>query len=226
MPATLGDLARLGHRNNLSETADADLLAMMQQHDPNARWLETGTNDGYGYRLDYDPSKLPQNAVNGNRGVFGTVPVYDDRSHYHNASAFKQDDNYGEITDSRNYKPPTDWLDKYGPMLGPALVSMVAPMAGAALFGAGIGGGTSAITGAAAGLGAGNIATGGTANWLTSLARRAPQLARSVANGDRNALISALINSGTQGLGLPSWSGTAINTLGSIARRNNGQRQG
>lgn len=188
---TLGDLARVYHNGNLTQTADADLLAMLQKYDPNARYLDTGPdNGGYAFRLDYDPSKLPQNAVNKERGTFGTVPVYDN-GEYFDSRAFKQDDNYGRITDARNFKPESNVLETMAPYIGAA-----------------IGGGAGLL--------------GGGMSSLASLGMKAPSLARAAAGGNWLSLLSAALTAGAPQVGLPSWSGSALNTLGSIARRKNG----
>jgi hypothetical protein len=214
MPS-LGDLARLNHNNNLVQGEDADLLAMMQKYDPNAKYIATDDNSGYSHRLDFDPSKLPQNEVNKERGVFGVVPEYDN-AQYQNRNAFKDDGNYGRITDARNLVPDAGsamGLERLGPYLAMA-ISMGAPLGAGALAGMGIGGGAGLTAGVT-----GSGLTGGASNWLTQLASKAPNLARSASNGDWSSILSTALNAGASGMGLPSGSGTAANTLLSLARR-------
>lgn len=214
--ATLRDLARINHRGNLMQEQDAELLASLQEFDPNASYIATDSNDGWNWRLNFDPSKLPQNKVNNERGVFGTVPVYEQGGEYYDSSRFRDDENYGQITESANFKGDSNWLDQYGPMLAAALISIGAPAIGGALAGAGIGGAAGLTAGVT---GSGVMAGSAPSTWLTQLAARAPNLGRAAASGNMDSVGSALLNAGGQALGMPAWSRTALTTLGSLARR-------
>jgi hypothetical protein len=186
MPAPLAALTRLNHNNNLSETEDEEALAAARTFDPDAKWVKTDDNSGYGFRLEYNNDLAPKNAATGGKGLFGTVPVYEQGGEYINDGLFKDDEQYGRITDARNLKGEKNLLETYAPLIAMA-IGAGGPALGTAFLGAtGIGlgaAGTAGVTGGAAGLGAGNIAAGGASSWLTDLARRAPTLARSQSNG-------------------------------------------
>lgn len=181
-----------------------DLLNTLRKYDPNATWTEQdlgggeGGSQGKGYRLDFDITKMPGSKLPNGRTheLFGLAPA---QGRMLNDKYQWGDDLYGQVTDSRNLrKDAPAWWE----LVAPLAVSVLAPAAGAALMGSGIGlgvGGTSAVTGAAAGLGAGQIpgALGagsslGLSDRVLQLLGRSPSLGRQLANGGRPSLASSL----------------------------------
>lgn len=174
-------------------TDNEKALEQVRAYDPDARFVDeaNGGEGGSGSTryLMYDESKLPafkgdlNQAVNAGKHNTNTDLIKD-------KSKVIVDDVYGEWTSHDNMRKEKDPL---WTVLAPIAVGALAPMAGAAFLastGIGLGAaGTAAVTGGAAGLAAGNIATGGTASFLSNLASKAPQLARS--KGNTNSLISA-----------------------------------
>ena len=196
-----------------------DILAQMQKYDPNARWVPTAMNEAgneagtpsgvTGFRLDFDPNKLPAvGGPGGGKSLYetGLVPVYDNSELYNPAMVY-DDPYYGRMTVARNVvKGREPWWTYAAPIA----VSLLAPYAGAALAGAGIGaaGGTAAVTGAAAGLGAGNIAMGGPTSWWSTLLKKTPNVARQVGEGNFNPTALAA-STAANAFGLPSGVGEA-----------------
>jgi hypothetical protein len=185
------------------------LLAELRKYDPNAS-IEMadigggeGGGEGKGIKLNLDYSKLPSSK----QGTIG----YDLRPD--NFSSLKRPDDktadaaYGGVTNSDNIIKPHDPL---WTKLAPLVVSIMAPVAGAALAAEGIGAGVTA--GAAYGAGAGAevggaasgsiVGTGGTGavtgsgvtgvnsmglpTWAIKAISKAPQIARSISNGSFN----------------------------------------
>jgi hypothetical protein len=174
------------------------ILDQVRQYDPNATWQTGAAGEGGATQttLQFDESKLP--AMKGDKDRNAVRWVGEDTGQHQtliDPKAVWQDELYGTLSDSSNFKKQQDplWVK-----LAPLVVSMVAPAAGAAFLastGVGLGAaGTAAVTGGAAGLGAGNIASGGQASILSRLASKAPQLARQADNGsgDVNSLLGAV----------------------------------
>jgi hypothetical protein len=169
------------------QTSEQKALDQVRAYDPDARFETQGGGEGGGEQtyLRYDPTKLPEfkgdmtRAVNANT-VYGLK----------DKSKVTKDEVWGDWTTSDNVLQEKDPL---WTVLAPIAVGALAPMASAAFLastGIGLGAaGTAAVTGGAAGLSAANIATGGTASFMSNLAAKAPQLARS--KGNTNSLISA-----------------------------------
>ncbi len=174
------------------------ILAELQKFDPNARITDTSTYSGeggegpMGKRLDYDVSKLPASKSGIdilNMRTTSGAKEKDGHTFLRDPKAVFDDENYGEITHASNIGKHQDFLDKYGPVIGPLLISIVAPMAAPALFGAMSGGAlgagalgagfTSGVTSGAAGLGAGS--TPGALGAGTFTAADAPGWAKGLA---------------------------------------------
>lgn len=207
MPAPLATLlAAVTSGNNVLSPELVDLyggkdaiLKALQSFDPNARLTETeqyggeGGSGPMGLRLDYDVTKAPKSEA----GTLG----YDLRGsgfgELKNPNAVYDDSNYGSVTNSANVKKPNDplWVK-----LAPIAVGALAPMAGAALAGAGIGG--------AAGLTAGVTGSGLTGasslpSWLTSQLAKVPSYAKQLSNGGdpTQMLLAALTGQGMNAAG-------------------------
>lgn len=203
-------------------------LDEIRKFDPNAHWAdelltedgnEAGTPGKAGKRLVVDISKLPT-SKRGTAG-FDLSPADHFESVKRGAPNAERNEFYGAVRNSNEFAGQKGTLLE---ILGPLFVSMVAPMAGAGLAGAGIGlgaGGTSAATGAAAGLGAGNIAAGGTASFAGTAARQLPSLLRSYSqNGGISwqQLASMLAAPGAEAAGInPNYLKAAM-TMAQLAR--------
>lgn len=158
-----------------------DVLEQLRKYDPDAKWTDiVGNDEGQvtGKRLDFDVSKLPQ-SKKGTAGLDLRAANFGDPL---KGSTSYEDDVYGDVRNSAEFRKPKDPL---WTMLAPIAVSTLAPMAGAALAGAGIGlgaGGTSALTGGL--VGAAPFAPGaGTAAAWTKLLPKLPQFGRQLSSG-------------------------------------------
>jgi hypothetical protein len=181
-----------------------DILEQIKKYDPNAKWTETGLNEagneaggtggGYGHRLDFDLTKLPQSEY-GN--ALHDLRNSDSGRQLKNPDAWEANDVYGNVTNMNNLVKPQDPL---WTKLAPIAVSMLAPMAGAALAGAGIGG--AGLTAAATG--SGLTGTGTLPSWATQLLTKAPQYAQSFANGgfDFEKLLPTIVGMGGSAMGI------------------------
>jgi hypothetical protein len=189
------------------------ILDALRKYDPDARFTETqmpGEGNGIGYRLDFDASKLP--ASKGGMAGYDLNPsnLHDNVK---NPGAVYDDPVYGSVTNSANFYKDADPL---WTKLAPIAVGMLAPMAGAALAGAGIGG-TAGLTAAATGSGLGGAAT--IPSWAAQLIAKSPQLAGQIDNGQwQSALQSVLMQAGGAA-GLPMNTIKAGLTLAQLARR-------
>lgn len=188
------------------------ILDALRKYDPDARFTETqmpGEGEGVGYRLDFDASKLP--ASKGGMAGYDLNPSnLHDRTK--DSSAVYDDPVYGSVTNSANFYKDADatWTK-----LAPIAVGMLAPMAGAALAGAGIGG-TAGLTAGVTGSGLGGAGT--IPAWAAKLIAKAPQLAGQIDNGQwQNALQSILMSGGTAA-GLPMNTIKAGITLAQLAK--------
>lgn len=140
------------------------ILDAIRKYDPNAHWETTSQYSGeggegpLGRKLVFDERLMPAPA--GNLGWARPTSILDDKLH---AAGMKYyDPVYGWVTDPRNIAHPQDKIDKWGPPIAAAAISMLAPWAAPALAGAmgvapAAAGFTSAVTGGAAGLGAASI---------------------------------------------------------------------
>ena len=175
------------------------ILSALHSFDPNAQLTQTETSGGeggsgpMGWRMDYDVSKAPTSKG----GTLGLDLRTSNFGKLKNPNAVYNDDQYGSVTNSANVFKPADplWVK-----LAPLAVGALAPMAGAALAGAGIGGAaglTAGVTGS--GLGASSSLP----SWLTSQLGKLPQYARSLASGGdpMQMLINAAMG---QGVGMAS----------------------
>jgi hypothetical protein len=188
-----------------------ELLKSLQQFDPNAKWTDTeigggeGGSQGMGKRLDFDVTKMPNSKTPGGKDIsWSEIAPSNFGSDGLKNPDFKWDDeNYGEVTDSRNIKREVSGIEKYAPLIA-AAIAMGGPMAGGLLAGAGIGGGagfTSAVTGGAAGLGAGSVPgalgagtfAGSTPGWATNAVKGLPSSMDKIKGGDLTALLPVLI---------------------------------
>ncbi len=189
----------------------AAILEALRKYDPDARFTETqmpGEAGGTGYRLDFDWSKLPETKA----GKDWSINPSNLHDHVKNPNAVYDDPVYGSVTNSANFYKDADatWTK-----LAPIAVGMLAPMAGAALAGAGIGGTAGLTAGVTASVlgGAGTIPA-----WAAKLIAKAPQLAGQIDNGQwQNALQSILMSGGTAA-GLPMNTIKAGITLAQLAK--------
>lgn len=187
------------------------ILEALRKYDPDARFTETrmgGDDDRIGYRLDFDWSKLPETKA-GKGWSLNPSNLHD---HVKNPNAVYDDPVYGSVTNSANFYKDADatWTK-----LAPIAVGMLAPMAGAALAGAGIGG-TAGLTAGVTGSGLGGAGT--IPAWAAKLIAKAPQLAGQIDNGQwQNALQSILMSGGTAA-GLPMNTIKAGITLAQLAK--------
>jgi hypothetical protein len=140
------------------------ILEAIRQYDPNARWEATSQYSGEGGEgpqgrvLRFDERLMP--APVGNLGWSRPTTILSDT--LHNPGMKYYDPIYGWVTDPRNQAHPQDRIDKWGPPIAAAAISLAAPYLAPALFGAmgvpaAAAGFTSAATGAAAGLPAASI---------------------------------------------------------------------
>lgn len=187
MPAPLEAFLRLvtsGHANTLTPEmyqhfGGADILKELQKYDPNAAFsdVQAGPDSPErALRLDVDLSKLPKS----DRGMagFDLNPSNLHENLKTNRPA-ASDSVYGDVRNSGEFADDSRTLLE---TLGPLFVSMVAPMAGGALAGAGIGGATSAVTGS----GLGGAAT--IPGWAAQGIKALPSLARQADNGGINLM--------------------------------------
>lgn len=189
------------------------MLDALRKYDPEARFTETqmpGENNGTGYRLDFDWSKLPESKA-GKGVALNPANLHDNVK---NKAAVYDDPVYGKVTNSANFYKDADaeWT-KYAPLA----VSVLAPMAGAALAGAGIGG-AAGLTAGVTGSGLGGAAT--IPKWAATLVSKAPQYAGQLANGnlDATALLKTLASYGATAAGAPSWAVSGGSTLASLLK--------
>lgn len=187
-----------------------DILRQVQKYDPGARWVDDAITSGgeagsgtevAGKRLDFDMSKLP-GSKRGSEGLHDLNPSNLHANLKRPGSSAYDDPIYGSVRNSAEFAPDDRTLLE---IIGPLLVSLAAPMAGAGLAGMGIGaaGGTAGVTGGIAGLGAGNIAAGGAKSLFTSLLQKAPGIARGQSRGfNPNALLSAALQYGGSAAGI------------------------
>lgn len=140
------------------------ILEAIRKYDPNARWQQTSQYSGEGgegpngYQLVFDERTLPAPA-----GPLGwSRPTNAEGQGLLRGDMKYYDPIYGWVTDPRNIEHKQNAFDKYGMPIAAAAISMLAPYAAPALFGAmgvpaAAAGFTSAVTGGAAGLAAGSI---------------------------------------------------------------------
>lgn len=167
--------ARSGSSPGRLNTSDQKALDQVLAYDPDARFVTEGAGgEGGGEQtyIAYDESKLPAFKGDLNR-VIGVQ-----NQKLRAKSKVVQDDVYGAWTSPENIVKDKDpaWV-KFAPLA----VTLAAPYLGGLAMAGGIGlgaAGTAAVTGGAAGLAAGNIASGGTASFLSNIASKAPQIAR------------------------------------------------
>jgi len=192
-----------------------DLVKALQKYDPNAKVVTTslgggeGGDQGDGYRIDVDLSKLPKSSA----GLAGfDLNPSNLHTNVINPNAVIDDPNYGSVTNSSNFYKEADPL---WTKIAPLAVSMVAPMAGAALAGAGIGG-AAGLTDAVTGAGLSGVNTANLPQWATQLLTRAPQTASSIVHGSWNPL--SLLPTVGQAFGInPNITSGAL-TLANLAR--------
>lgn len=197
-----------------------DVLAQLQKFDPNARWTQTAQYGGeggegpMGYRLDFDPSKLPTvGGPGGDRTIFetGFRPVFDNDV-LRNAEMVYDDPYYGRVTPYQNVQQERD---PWWTIAAPIAVSLLAPYAGAALAGAGIGG-SAGLTAAATG--SGLSAASSSAPWWTQIVKRAPQIAEGV-SGIMGAQSAPKVNPNyTTPPMFPDYDPTKFNNAGSASK--------
>lgn len=186
MPAPLENFLRLVTSGNVTLTPEmyahfggGDILKELQKYDPNAAFSEVRSgpdSDAMGMRLDVDLTKLPKS----DRGMAGfDLNPSNLHENLKTNKPVAHDSIYGDVRNSGEFADDSRTLLE---TLGPLFVSMVAPMAGGALAGAGIGGGTAAVTGSGLG-GAASIP-----GWAAQGIKALPSLARQVDNGGLNLM--------------------------------------
>lgn len=201
-----------------------DILSKIQKFDPGAKWSDSAMGGGeggegpMGKRLDFDITKMPKPK---NTDLLNARAVADNDENLINKNYKWDDENYGSISTSKNIDHHVDNIEKYGPAIAAMMIGMGGPMLGAALMGAGIGGGagfTSAVTGGAAGLGsgaipgamgAGTFTAANAPGWLQQLAK--PSSVRSIGNqihgGRFNPMSAAGTAAGASGMSLSQLAG-------------------
>ncbi len=200
------------------------ILDNLRKYDPDARLVETRITEGgeaggggendptgkVGYRLEFDWSKLPASKA----GKDWSINPSDLHEHVKDQGAVYDDPVYGKVTNSSNFYKDADPL---WTKLAPLAVGTLAPMAGAALAGAGIGG-AAGLTAAATGSGLGGAAT--IPKWAVPFIAKAPQYAGQISQGnfDTTALLKALASYGATTAGVPSWAVSGGNTLASLLK--------
>lgn len=161
------------------------LLNAARSYDPNARWEEVATPEGgSGKSLVVDIEKLPGSKA----GKAGYDLRTSDFGKLKNPRAVVDDPVYGKVTNSANVARDADPL---WTKLAPLAVTMLAPMAGAALAGAGIGG-AAGLTSAATGSGLVAGAKSTLPSWLTSALAKTPSYAAQLSSGKLDPLSLAL----------------------------------
>lgn len=167
-----------GNGNTTQEMYDYfggdDILKALKKFDPNASWgVEDDGNGNKSYNLQYDQSKLPTNKF----GQFLDMkPLYNDHNDLYNPTYKYNDQNWGDITATKNVKKAKDpmWTK-----LAPLVPGIVAPWAAGMLAGAGVGAGA-AGTAAATGSGL----TGTAPSWITAGVRSLPTTVGNIASGN------------------------------------------
>lgn len=200
-----------------------DILKAVQKYNPEAKWVDADI--GGGEAGEYSKGKklvfggdglihLPTSQsgldlTNMRPSNFGSAGL-------HNPDAVYQDENFGSITDAKNLKRKNEGIEKYAPYIA-AAISMLAPVAAPALFGAlGAGtvaaGATSAATAGAAGLAAGS--TPGALGAGTFTAANAPGWASQAAKQATGLVRSTGSQASSGGFDLTSLLGTAASIAG------------
>jgi len=194
------------------------LLSALKTFDPNAQAVDSelsggeGGSGGMGTRFDFDISKAPKSQM----GTLGLDLRNSNFGELKNPRAVVDDSAYGKVTNSRNVIKPSDPLWVH---LAPLVVGALAPMAGAALAGTGIGG-AAGMTAAATGSGLGGAS--GLPGWATNLIGKAPQFAQQVASGNFNPLstvASLALGQGASALGINPYLAKTALSLGQLAAR-------
>jgi hypothetical protein len=173
------------------------LLEAIRQYDPNARVVDTDIGggeagpQGRGKKIEFDHTKLPSSKM----GTFGLDlrPSNAVSGGLYNDRYVIDDENYGEVTNSKNLKHGgMDWWE----MAAPLAIAALAPMAAGALAGAGIGGAglTSAVTGS--GLGA------SAPSWMAGLVKGGPSMMDKLSRGDFASILPILLQLGGQTAGV------------------------
>lgn len=179
-----------------------DILRALQKFDPDARW--NVDEDGVGnksYNLSYDVSKLPSNKFG---DFLNMKPIYNDKNDLYDSKIQYHDDNWGQITHTKNVKKAKDpmWTK-----VAPLVPGMLAPWAAGMLAAGGIGAGaglTSGVTGS--GLAAGAKAPG----FLANMVRGLPGIGSNISSGNWGNLGQTAASVAGGAMGMPNL-GTAIN---------------
>ena len=177
-----------------------DILKALQKFDPSARWNMTQDDSGNkNYDLSYDISKLPSNKF----GQFLDMkPMYNDHNDLYMPDLHYQDQNWGNITHTKNVKKPTDptWTK-----LAPLVPGLVAPWAAGMLAANGIGaaGMASSVTGS-------GVAAGKVPGFIANLTRGLLGIGANVSSGNFGNLGQQAAGMVGGALGMPNL-GTAIN---------------
>lgn len=178
-----------------------DILKALQKYDPDARW-DYGVDDNgvkTNYNLKYDQSKLPGNKFG---DFLNMKPIYTDHNELYDPKLQYKDENWGQITHTRNVKKPTDPL---WTKVAPLVPGIVAPWAAGLLAASGVGaaGLASSVTGS-------GLAGGAGSGWGSSLVRGLPGIGRSIASGDWSNLGQTAAGVAGGAMGVPQL-GTAVN---------------
>lgn len=218
MPAPLETLLSYLNSGYVGQAADDsiighfggdDLLKAAQQYDPNAHWQNVTNGDaGAGRSLVVDIEKLPGSKA-GKAGYDLRASNFKESKYLKDPSKIAQDDVYGSVTNSSNFR---DDQEAAWTKLAPLLVAALGPMAGAALAGAGIGGGAGLTAGVT-----GSGVTGSAPGWLTSLVKQGPSNARAISNGNFDVL--RLLPAVGQAFGVSPSIVSGGSTLAQLARR-------
>lgn len=201
-----------------------DVLQQLRAFDPNAQWTRTamwggeGGDGPLGYRLDFDPSRLPRVGGPGeNRHVFDTGfrPVMEGMN-LRNPGAVYNDSVYGDLTPYDNIQQERD---PWWTVAAPIAVGMLAPWAagGLAAMGVGAPGLTSAVTGS------GLAASSGAIPWWAKAIGRAPSVAKQVSGGANPWGLMAGLGASALGApyGVPELAQAGVSTLTSQPRAYN-----
>jgi hypothetical protein len=195
-----------------------DLLKQVQQFDPSAQWSDAdmgggeGGSQGMGKRLDFDITKMPtpkhSDVLNLRPANYGSKGLHNDKYQW-------ADENYGQVTESKNIKREVSGIEKYAPLIA-AAISMGGPALGAALAGAGIGG-AAGLTAGVTGSGLTGVNAFNLPNWLVQQMAKLPQTAGKISQGKFD--FTSLLPMAGSAAGLDPNLMRGAQTLSQLARR-------
>jgi hypothetical protein len=195
------------------------IVEQLKKYDPNVSVIEEDIgggeagSSGKGFRINVDMTKLPR-SKKGTPGLDLRASNFLPDERVLPGSEAYHDEVYGDVRNSKEFsKAKPSWWE----IAAPIAVSMVAPMAGAALAAGGIGG-AAGMTAAATGSGLTGINSMNLPQWLIQAMAKAPQTAGQISKGNFDPL-GMLLSAGGSALGVDPNLMRGGSTLAQLAMR-------